>query len=88
MRLRYNRAVEKRLPGFFIQSTACLLLFIGAATGVVMHRRADEGRRYRDANGEKGIEFARRALAVAGNDPRVRADAAHALPVSVRTSMR
>jgi glutathione S-transferase len=33
----YSRAVEKRLPGFFIQSTACLLLFIGAATGVVMH---------------------------------------------------
>jgi len=33
----YSRAVEKRLPGFFIQSTACLLLFIGAAAGVVMH---------------------------------------------------
>jgi glutathione S-transferase len=33
----YCRAVEKRLPGFFIQSTACLLLFIGAAAGVVMH---------------------------------------------------
>jgi len=32
----YSRAVEKRLPGFFIQSTACLLLFIGAAYGVVM----------------------------------------------------
>jgi glutathione S-transferase len=32
----YSRAVEKRLPGFFIQSTACLLLFIGAAVGVVM----------------------------------------------------
>ena len=32
----YSRAVEKRLPGFFIQSTACLLLFIGAAAGVVM----------------------------------------------------
>jgi glutathione S-transferase len=32
----YSRAVEKRLPGFFIQSTACLLLFIGAAIGVVM----------------------------------------------------
>ena len=25
----YSRAVEKRLPGFFIQSTACILLFIG-----------------------------------------------------------
>src|SRR5262249_14527232 len=33
----YSRAVERRLPGFFIQSTACLLLFIGAAVGVVMH---------------------------------------------------
>jgi glutathione S-transferase len=33
----YSRAVEKRLLGFFIQSTAFLLLFIGAATGVVMH---------------------------------------------------
>ena len=32
----YSRAVEKRLPGFFIQSTACFLLFIGAAVGVVM----------------------------------------------------
>jgi glutathione S-transferase len=33
----YSRAVEKRLPGFFIQSTACILLFIGAAAGIVMH---------------------------------------------------
>jgi glutathione S-transferase len=33
----YSRAVEKRLPGFFIQSTVCFLLFIGAAAGVVMH---------------------------------------------------
>ena len=33
----YSTAVEKRLPGFFIQSTACLLLFIGAAVGIVMH---------------------------------------------------
>src|SRR5262249_6847098 len=32
----YSKAVEKRLPGFFIQATACLLLFIGAATGIVM----------------------------------------------------
>lgn len=32
----YSRAVEKRLPGFFIQSTACLLLFVGAAAGIVM----------------------------------------------------
>ena len=39
----YSRAVEKRLPGFFIQSTACLLLFIGAAVGVVMHLPAGCG---------------------------------------------
>ncbi len=32
----YRRAVEKRLPGFFIQSSACFLLFIGAAVGIVM----------------------------------------------------
>jgi glutathione S-transferase len=32
----YRKAVEKRLPGFFIQLTACLLLFIGAAAGIVM----------------------------------------------------
>jgi glutathione S-transferase len=33
----YTKAVEKRLPGFFVQSTACLLLFVGAAAGVAMH---------------------------------------------------
>jgi glutathione S-transferase len=32
----YKQAAEKRLPGFFIQVTACLLLFVGAAVGVVM----------------------------------------------------
>jgi len=32
----YSRAVEQRLPGFFIQSTACMLLFVGAAAGIVM----------------------------------------------------
>jgi glutathione S-transferase len=32
----YSSAVEKRLPGFFIQSTACLLLFVGASAGIVM----------------------------------------------------
>jgi glutathione S-transferase len=32
----YRQAVEKRLPGFFIQVTACLLLFIGAAVGIVL----------------------------------------------------
>ena len=30
----YSKAVEGRLPGFFIQSSACILLFIGAAVGV------------------------------------------------------
>ena len=34
--LGYSRAVEKRLPGFFIQSTACILLFIGALVGIIM----------------------------------------------------
>lgn len=34
----YSRAVEKRLPGFFIQSIACFLLFVGALAGVLMHR--------------------------------------------------
>ena len=34
----YSTAVEKRLPGFFIQSSACFLLFIGAVTGIAMHR--------------------------------------------------
>jgi glutathione S-transferase len=33
----YRQAAEKRLPGFFIQSTVCLLLFIGAAAGVAKH---------------------------------------------------
>jgi glutathione S-transferase len=34
----YSKAVEKRLPGFFIQSAACILLFIGAIVGIVLHR--------------------------------------------------
>jgi len=33
----YRKAVEKRLPGFFIQSSACILLFIGAIAGIFMH---------------------------------------------------
>jgi glutathione S-transferase len=33
----YSEAVEKRLPGFFIQSSACFLLFVGAVAGIVMH---------------------------------------------------
>ncbi len=32
----YSRAAEKRLPGFFIQAMACVLLFIGAAVGIAM----------------------------------------------------
>ena len=32
----YSKAVEKRLPGFFIQAIACLLLIIGAIAGLVM----------------------------------------------------
>ncbi len=31
----YSKAVEKRLPGFFIQSMACLLLFGGALYGII-----------------------------------------------------
>src|SRR5262245_29240399 len=38
----YSKAVEKRLPGFFVQSTACLLLFGGAAVGVVMRLAGGE----------------------------------------------
>jgi glutathione S-transferase len=33
----YSEAVEKRLPGFAIQATVCLLLIVGAAAGIVMH---------------------------------------------------
>jgi glutathione S-transferase len=32
----YSKAVEKRLPGFFIQVAACALLFVGAVAGIVM----------------------------------------------------
>ena len=35
--LGYSAAVQKRLPGFFVQSTACFLLFIGATAGVAVH---------------------------------------------------
>jgi glutathione S-transferase len=34
----YSQAVEKRLPGFFIQSSACFLLFVGAIAGIATHR--------------------------------------------------
>jgi glutathione S-transferase len=33
----YSRAVNGRVPGFFIQSAACVVLFIGAAVGVYRH---------------------------------------------------
>jgi glutathione S-transferase len=33
----YTEAVEKRVPGFFIQSTACVLLLVGAVAGIVLH---------------------------------------------------
>jgi glutathione S-transferase len=32
----YAKQVEKRLPGFLIQSTVCMLLLIGAIAGLVM----------------------------------------------------
>lgn len=32
----YSKAVTKRLPGFLIQTAACVLLFIGAAAGIIM----------------------------------------------------
>jgi glutathione S-transferase len=32
----YRKAVEGRLRGFFIQSAACALLFIGALAGIIM----------------------------------------------------
>jgi glutathione S-transferase len=32
----YTQAVEKRVPGFFVQALACVLLLVGAVAGVVM----------------------------------------------------
>jgi glutathione S-transferase len=32
----YSQAAQRRLPGFFIQSTTCALLFLGALAGIVM----------------------------------------------------
>ena len=49
-----------------------------AATCCV-HLVTDETSRDRGADRQRGIQFARRALAVAGNDPSVLADAAYAL---------
>jgi hypothetical protein len=40
----YSQAVEKRAPGFLIQSIACLLLFVGAAVGVARHWWGRTGR--------------------------------------------
>jgi len=34
---RVQQSREERLPGFFLQSTACILLFIGACVGILMH---------------------------------------------------
>jgi glutathione S-transferase len=31
----YRQAVQKRLPGFFVQSAACVLLFAGALVGII-----------------------------------------------------
>lgn len=31
----YSQAVEKRLPGFYLQAAACILLLIGAVAGIV-----------------------------------------------------
>ena len=33
----YSQAVEKRLPGFFIQGIVCIVLFISALAGIIMH---------------------------------------------------
>jgi glutathione S-transferase len=33
----YSKAAAKRLPGFFVQSTACALLFVGALVGIALH---------------------------------------------------
>jgi glutathione S-transferase len=33
----YSNAVARRLPGFSIQSAACILLFLGALAGIIMH---------------------------------------------------
>jgi len=35
--LGYREAVEKRLPGFFLQSSVCAALFIGALVGIIRH---------------------------------------------------
>jgi glutathione S-transferase len=32
----YSQAVEKRVPGFFVQGSACIVLFVGALVGIIM----------------------------------------------------
>jgi glutathione S-transferase len=32
----YSQAVEKRVPGFFVQGSACIVLFVGALAGIIM----------------------------------------------------
>jgi glutathione S-transferase len=34
--LGYSQAVEKRVPGFFVQAMACILLLAGAVAGMIM----------------------------------------------------
>ncbi len=41
--LGYRQAAEKRLPGFFIQSTVCFLLFVAAAVGIGMRLAGGHG---------------------------------------------
>src|SRR3982074_2446613 len=33
----YSQPAEKRLPGFFIQASGCIVLFVGARVGIIMH---------------------------------------------------
>ncbi len=33
----YSRSVERRVPGFLMQALACVVLYIGAVAGVVLH---------------------------------------------------
>lgn len=33
----YSKAVEKRVPGFLVQATASILLFVGSIIGIAMH---------------------------------------------------
>ena len=36
----YRRAVDKRIPGFFVQAFTCLVLFVAAVVGVIRHLAA------------------------------------------------